>query len=71
MMTSSSDVQFTQGSIWSLSRFGSTSVLQVLFTDIDEKIGKSTLAQYQKLYGQNNVLFIQADVTSQEQMEGL
>ncbi|XP_025076167.1 15-hydroxyprostaglandin dehydrogenase [NAD(+)]-like [Pomacea canaliculata] len=42
---------------------------KVLFTDIDEKIGKSTLAQYQKLYGQNNVLFIQADVTSQEQME--
>ncbi|KAK7504566.1 hypothetical protein BaRGS_00004052 [Batillaria attramentaria] len=42
---------------------------KVLFTDIKEDVGHATLSEFQKDYGQNNVVFIKADVTSQPQME--
>lgn len=42
---------------------------KVLFTDVKEEVGLSVLAELQKQYGQNNVVFIKADVTSQAQME--
>ena len=44
--------------------------MQVLFTDINEPVGQTTLKEFQKEFGQNNVVFIKADVTSEAQMKG-
>ncbi|KAK7114671.1 15-hydroxyprostaglandin dehydrogenase [NAD(+)]-like isoform X2 [Littorina saxatilis] len=42
---------------------------KVFFTDINEEVGKTTLTEFQQTYGQNNVRFFKADVTSTAQMK--
>ena len=44
--------------------------MQVLFTDINEEVAQTTLKEFQKEFGQNNVAFIKADVTSEAELEG-
>lgn len=41
---------------------------KVLFTDVNQALGQGTLKELQTLFGQNNVAFIKADVTSEAQM---
>lgn len=41
---------------------------KVLFTDVNQAVSQGTLKEFQTQFGQNNVVFIKADVTSEVQM---
>ncbi|XP_046549856.1 15-hydroxyprostaglandin dehydrogenase [NAD(+)]-like [Haliotis rubra] len=44
---------------------------KVLISDVNSEAGKATLKAFQDKYGENNVMFVRADVTSQAQMEAV
>ncbi|XP_067652402.1 15-hydroxyprostaglandin dehydrogenase [NAD(+)]-like isoform X1 [Haliotis asinina] len=44
---------------------------KVLICDVNSETGEATLKTFQEKYGENNVMFVRADVTSQAQMEAV
>ncbi|XP_067652660.1 15-hydroxyprostaglandin dehydrogenase [NAD(+)]-like [Haliotis asinina] len=44
---------------------------KVLISDVNAEAGEATLKAFQEKYGENNVMFVRADVTSQAQMEAV
>ncbi|XP_067652403.1 15-hydroxyprostaglandin dehydrogenase [NAD(+)]-like isoform X2 [Haliotis asinina] len=44
---------------------------KVLISDVNSETGEVTLKAFQEKYGENNVMFVRADVTSQAQMQAV
>ncbi|XP_071082029.1 15-hydroxyprostaglandin dehydrogenase [NAD(+)]-like [Haliotis cracherodii] len=72
-MKVSGKVALVTGAAQGLGKAFAASLLEngakVLFSDVNEEKGQATLKEFEKKYGQDNVVFLRGDVTSQADME--